>query len=341
MKIRTLILILLPLLLLSSCDMVHEWPQEPGVDPTEIKVLLNITTQVDFAGQHILTKGPIVSSEEEYEKYDRRFVVEIRNGEYDDNIVKSFIINREAQDLKPLSIETILNARKYKVVVWCDYILKGTSKDLFYNCGDGTQLNSIHVPSRDKYTAGTDYKDGQHYLSELDLTKFADKWFAADTVDILLQRPMAKITFLATDIAKYAEYEGYEGSLEELAKSMTIEMSYNGYFPTGFNAVTGRLNDAEVGFGFQNKAEYPREFEGKDYTYIGSDYVFVNGESSSVTVSAVIRDKNGKIVNEFNPIVVPIFKNIETIVTDKFFTKEYVPGVGINPEFDGEFNIYV
>lgn len=329
------------MLLLGSCNMVHEWPGEPGEDPTDIKVTLKIKCQTDFAGNYVVTKAPIDPSQEVPSKYDRRYVVEIRNGEYDDNIVKTFNITRAADDVSDLLITTDLKSRKYNVVVWMDYILKGTNQDLYYKCDNGTKLSAIHLPGKAQYIAGTDYKDGQHYLSLLDLTKYAGQWYAEVTVDVPLQRPMAKISVLSTDIQKYAESLGYTGDLSELAKTMKVEISYNGYLPTGFNALTGRLNDAEVGFGYEYRPMYPSLFETNKYTLIGSDYVFVNGESSSVTITVVIKDGQGQVINEVGSIVVPIFKNKETIVTDKFFTKDYFPGFGIDPSFDGEFNVYV
>ena len=74
---------------------------------------------------------------------------------------------------------------------------------------------------------------------------------------------------------------------------------------------------------------------------MGFDYVFVNGESSSVNLSVEIVDKNGMTVNRVDNIVVPIYRGKQTIVRDKFFTREYNPGIGIDPGFDGEFNVYV
>jgi len=340
-KIRLILISLLAIFFMASCSMVHEWPEEPGVDPTDVDVELKIKCKVDFSGNYVVSKAPMDLSQEVPEKYDRRYVIEVRNNEYNDNILKTITVIKEAQDTAEFSVNVKLQARKYKVVVWMDYILKGTNKDLYYLCDNGASMKAIHLPVASKYVAGTDFKDGQHALSEIDLTQYAQQWHAKVSFYIPLKRPVAKITFLSTDIEKYAESISYVGSLEDLAKTLKVEVSYNGYLPTGFNAVSGRLNDAEVGFGFQYQSSYPRLFEQKNYTIVGSDYVFVNSESSSVTVSAVIKDQNGKIVNEVNSIVVPIFKDVETIVTDKFFTKEYVPGIGISPEFDGEFNVYV
>lgn len=332
------------IVLFAGCDTVHEWPEEgKEVDPTLLSVEINVNCVIEMQVANVISKAaPALDQEEEIsEKYDRRFIVEIRNNEYDDKLVETHTITREADDTSPLNIRTTLNTRKYKLIVWMDYVLKGTTGDLYYYTGNGEDLKAIHVPSMNKYVAGTDYKDAQCFLTNLDLTPYVNQWFAEINIDAPLDRPLAKVTFLASDFVEYAESLGYSGNLDELARNMTIEFSYNGYLPTGYNAISGRLNDSEVGYKFNHNIIYPAELDGKTYTLVGSDYVFVNGESSSVTISATIQTKEGNFVNEAVNIVVPTYRGKETIVIYKFFTKEYVPGVGIDPGFDGEFNVYV
>lgn len=326
--------------LLSACEMVHEFPEQgKEVDPTDIQTRINVKCQLQITDYSIITKA--LQGSESIADYDRRFIVNIYYNEYDESLVEAHTITREASDLSDLLIETKLHTRKYKIVAWMDYVKKGTTTDLYYFTSNGEALNAIHQPTIDKYTACSDFKDVQTYVSEIDLTPYAGQWFADITVPVPLERPVAKITILANDLAEYASQIGYKGSLSELADDVSLEFSYDGYYPTGFNAHTGRLNDSQVGYGFKCGASFPYTLEQKDYTRIGYDYVFVNGETSSVTITVRIKSKSGQFINEVNNVVVPITRGKETVLIYKFFTKEYVPGIGINPEFDGEFNVYV
>ena len=118
-----------------------------------------------------------------------------------------------------------------------------------------------------------------------------------------------------------------------------IHFIYNGYLPTGFNVLTQKLNDSQTGYHFDST---PTWIKGTPDARMGFDYIFVNGEQSSVTVSVeIVSKKDGTVVNRADGIVVPTYRGKETVVRDKFFTRDYAPGIGINPEFEGEFNIYV
>ena len=345
MKLKSTILsVALAALCLCSCQKVHEFPgQGRSVDPTDIETRINVECKVQITGFDIVTKGSQRASElsDSAAFYERRFIVNIHSSDSSDELVESHTVVRDVTDESPLAIDTKLHTRKYKVVVWMDYVKKGTQTDLYYLTSNGTALNAVHQPSADNYRACSDFKDVQTFVSDIDLTPYAGQWFADITIPAPLERPVAKITVLANDLAEYAAHIGYEGSLEKLAEDIEIEFSYDGYFPTGFNAHTGKLNDSQLGYGFNSPASYPYDFEQKDYTRIGFDYVFVNGDSSSVTITVKIKTKGGKLINVVNNVVVPITRGKETVLIYKFFTKEYVPGIGINPEFDGEFNVYV
>lgn len=344
---KFLILLWVSILLMEGCDRVHEFP-EPGkeVDPTEIESVVKVDFKIRLSGLNVISKGlPILDPQgETSDKYDRRFIAEFRNAEYNDSIAEYLILTRPASDTSSLLIETKLRSRKYTLYVWMDYVLKGTTDDYFYDTGNGTALDAIQILPKAKYVGGSDFKDVQTFKSDIDLTSYADQWFAEIIIEAQLERPMAKITFLSDDLASYAESIGSKISLEELAGGMKNTFYFNGYLPTSYNLYTGRLNDAQIGYGFAHGTEYPSLFRGNKYTKIGSDYVFVNGESSSVTVTVLIQDKNGRDVNHVDNILVPTEKGKETVVIYHFLTGGYgpaTPGIGIDAEFEGEFDIYV
>lgn len=341
-----MILLLLSVLLLVGCDRVHEFP-EPGkeVDPTEIESVVKVDFKIRLSGLNVVSKGlPILDPQgETSDKYDRRFIAEFRNAEYNDSIVEHIIQTRPASDTSSLVIETKLRSRKYTLYVWMDYVLKGTTDDYFYDTGNGTALDAIKILPKAEYVGGSDFKDVQFFKSDIDLTPYADQWFAEIIIEAQLERPMAKITFLADDIKTYSENIRSELPLDELAERTEVCFCYSGYLPSGFNLYTGRLNDSQLGYAFRQKGEYPYLFREKNYTRTGSDFVFVNGESSSVTLTVLLQDKDGGFINQVDNMVVPIERGKETVIKYQFFTKHgtEVPGVGIDAEFDGEYDVYV
>jgi len=333
---------LLAFCVFSSCDKIHEFP-EPGseIDPTEINTHIKIKCKVLLDGMDAMTKSgdPIDPAEDLPDKYDRRFIVEFRAKEDAGAAIKSLVFTRELTDTSDLVIDTKLHALKYGMAVWMDYVRKGSSGDLYYLTSDGTALDAVHQQPKEIYVAGSDFKDAQTFTTEMDLTPYAGQWFADFSVSASLFRPVAKITVLASDLADYAASIGFKGPLSEISSLLAFEFSYDGYFTTGYNAFTGRMNDSETGYGFKSRLTHPYPFEDREYSRIGSDFVFVNDQSSSVTLSIRIKTKDGKLVNEVNNLVVPVNRGRETVLIREFFTKKYDPGIGVDPGFDGEYDI--
>ena len=114
-------------------------------------------------------------------------------------------------------------------------------------------------------------------------------------------------------------------------------MDYAGYFPSGFNAYTNKPNDARTGMSFGCSM---RPLSDKE-AHLASDYIFVNGSESAVKVNLTIRDGEGNLLNEIGDIDVPIVRGKLTTIRDEFLTRDYAPGIGINPGFDGEIDIVI
>lgn len=338
---KRLTVILLSLLAVLSCEKVHQWPEgcQP-VDPTVVDASVSVSCEIDLDIEKIITKGSAapVYTDESAQKYLRRFLIDIYEEEqYGENIVFSTVLTQEVTDKSNLTFNAGLHTRKYKAVIWMDYILKEDNGDLYYLTLNG--MSAIRTQPIASYRGCDDFKDAQTVVFPFDLTDQTE-WFSHITIDIPLQRPLAKITFEATDFEEFARKEGCpEDKYEEFAKNYLIHFSYNGYLPTGFNVLTQKLNDSQTGYRFDST---PSWILNTPDARMGFDYVFVNGDQSSVTISLeVVSRKDGTVVNRADGIVVPTYRGKETVVRDKFFTKDYVPGIGINPEFDGEFNVYV
>lgn len=335
---RKSFLTLFAVLSLLSCEKVHEWPQKGcEVDPTSIttEIEVSCTFQMDIAT--VVTKSDALSPDsEDGADYHRRFRIQIlEENQHSADVVFEQDFFKETDDTSPLTFTAGLHSKKYEFLVWMDYVDKNSHSDLYYKTSDG--LEAIHLPVAENYAACSDFKDAQTRAYTIDLTDNTE-WFRHIEINVPLERPVAKISFEATDFAEYAKKLKYTGSLDDLAKGITVEVYYNGYLATGFNVATQKLNDTSMGYSFSSVIESIPEEGG---VALGSDYVFVNGEQSSVTVSIVIKDSAGNIINQTDGLNVPTYRGKETVVRDKFFTKDYVPGISIISKFDGEFYVYV
>lgn len=98
-----------------------------------------------------------------------------------------------------------------------------------------------------------------------------------------------------------------------------------------------RPNEAVMGIKFTSNLLVLSDNE----ACLAFDYVLVNGEESSVTLEMIIYNEEGQEVNRVTGVEVPLKRNKITMVRDEFLTREFAPGIGIDPGFDGEINVVV
>ncbi len=213
--------ILTLMILLASCSKVHLWPEpEQEVDPTVIETKVEITCHVDLDIQTVITRGDAVDNHKN-DLYQRRFLVNIyETGSGHDTLIYSDTFIHGIDSDKGLSFTATLQARKYNIVVWMDFIKKDSGNDLYYNTQNG--FNAIHVRPVEEYQANDDFKDAQTILYPIDLTTVTE-WFTNIVIEVPLQRPLAKITFVTTDFQEYARKIGCpDDEISELAKEYEI-----------------------------------------------------------------------------------------------------------------------
>ena len=177
---------------------------------------------------------------------------------------------------------------------------------------------------------------------------YRDRWNETVDATVTLQRPMAKIEFITTDIDKFldklAARRTKAGSIAENLltrkpdlSTIRVQVEYAGYFPSGFNAYTNKPNDARTGMSFGCSMQPLSDKE----AHLAGDYIFVNGSESAVTVNLTLRDGEGNLLNRIEGINVPIVRGKLTVIRDEFLTRSYAPGIGIDPGFDGEINVVI
>ena len=276
MKRITIYIAHLLVLVLTGCDKtVLEFPENEGVDPTLVNANLSlaIDPKIEPYEQTGRSEGEVIDA------YDVRWIVEVFRDEIGGELAERRVLGCEpaADGHHTIHTSLALHAARYHVVAWMDYVDNGSVDDKYYTI---PSLSSISVPAAGNYIGDEDHKDTYVARQEIDLKAHRDRWNETVDVTVTLQRPMAKIEFIATDIDKF---------LDELAA---------------------------------------RHSE-------------ITGSVSAVKVDLTIRDSEGNLLNRIEGIDVPIVRGKLTTIRDEFLTRDYAPGIGIDPGFDGDINITI
>lgn len=117
----------------------------------------------------------------------------------------------------------------------------------------------------------------------------------------------------------------------------TVVFFYSGYMPNAYNMMEGKPCDSATGVKFSSALSAIDNHDAR----LGFDYVFVNGEESSVMVTVALYDEEGTQLSISRQIEVPIKRSMLTTVRGSFLMQNTGGGVAIDPGFEDEFNIYI
>ena len=305
-----------------SC--VHDYPGmteegEEGVDPTLVEVNTEVTLDLELVPLEIITQKNARSGTHKARSgttkaadgYRRRFIIEAwREGKPTARQVTVMETAEEDGDGKiSLPIHLKLHALDYTLAVWTDYVKAGTTDDLYYDTD-----NLQQVACTDPYTGSTPYRDCLYGTTPLDLRNYRDEWNARVQVKVDMARPLAQYEIIATDVKDFLRKTKKQRADDE---TFTITFSYGFYLPTVFNVLAGKPADSRTGIAYTTPLTVPTD--GQKECTIGTDFVFVNGTESFVSLSMEIRDGGG--------------------VRARFLTNEMQGGVDIDDDFDGNIDV--
>lgn len=325
-------------IVLAGC--VHDYPSmtedgEEGVDPTLVEVNTEVTLDLALVPLQTVTQkarsGTTKARAEAQTDYRRRFIIEAwRGGKPESRQVTVMDDAEEDGDGKmTLPIRLKLHAVEYTLAVWTDYVAAGTTDDLYYDTEDLQR-----VACRDPYTGSTDYRDCLYGTTALDLRPYRDEWNARVQVKVDMVRPLAKYELIATDVKDFLAHLKKQKTVDT---GHTITLSYGFFFPTVFDVLTGRPVDSRTGIRFTTPLTLPAD--GQEECTIGSDYVFVNGAESFVSLTIEVKDGADETVSRISGVEVPYRRGHLTTVRGRFLTTLLEGGVTIDPGYDGEFDI--
>lgn len=238
-----------------------------------------------------------------------------------------------AQDDGTYLAELSLLPGDYDLRLWADWTSDGTTDDKYYNTDD---LSAVTVLT-DNYVAGeeTDKKDAYYTASVLNIGEDSSEQA------ITMTRPFARYRLIANDVEGYhnliANGEDYPP-----VEDLQVLITYEGFFPTGFDVATGKPNDAlNTGIHYTTAPVAATGYPEAEARQIGSDFVLTNGEELFVTVTIQMIDpRTGEAISTVSGIQIPYRRGHLTIVTGRFLTAGKTTG-GVEVDDDWENDITI
>lgn len=238
----------------------------------------------------------------------------------------------EAEELEKgsvvLPIRQKLHAVAYTLLVWADYVEKGTEEALFYDAEAGNEITCL-----EPYTGNTPLRACLYGSISLDLHRYRDNWNAEVETGIQLECPQAAYRLVATDVQEFLQAIGKSRQAD---KELFVTFSYDSFFPTVFNGYEGVPCDSWLGVSFTvplsledpNAKEMP----------IGGDYLFATTGKSTLWLSLSVTDRQGNELSRYEHIAIPCQRGEVTVLRRNFLTGK-PESVKIEHEYDGKDTI--
>jgi len=165
---------------------------------------------------------------------------------------------------------------------------------------------------------------------------------------VTLHSPLTAYAFISNDISEFLKTEmqrrnGVTKSGETIHPEAShladyvARVSYTGYLPSVYNHFSDKPVDAATGVTYTCGLEMTTDGD----ALICFDQFFINGSESGVSVAFEIFDPTGTLVASVPAINIPVARSRCTIVRGAFLTSKAQGGVGVNPIFDGQYNIRI
>ena len=334
-------------LLLTSCD-VHQWPETPEL----VKCHLRLNYQTQMTEWEHLYNGSSVTEQGTGDTYDnRREYGKIRY------IIRTYPVSEKQRTLSDYTQEfeftrdinkgydhqvtlDILPGN-YNIMVWSDLVQK-EGNDHFHDAG-----NFAEIRLQGEHRGNNDYRDAFRGTGSIAL-EASIKEQKTDTLEITMQRPLAKFEFITNDLKEFLDKEieylkqeattrGENAPTRVDTDKYKVVFHYSGYMPNAYNMNTDKPVDSATGVMFESKLGILNDNEAS----LGFDYVFVNGKEAGVSIQIGLYDGENRQIALSDPIDVSLRRSHHTILRGSFLMQQATGGIVINPEFDGNHNIVI
>ena len=318
----------------SSC--VHQFPEEDEIGTVHLTVLQDREWLPDTTVY--LTRA---ENQDVVIRYDFK-VFPKGNNTYP---VKEFTIIKDDLTRQDYTTDLELMPGEYDLYCWSDYAYPD-GDPIYYDDDNFAAITYIKP-----YEGDSDLRDAFRGMTSFTITENGYYELKPVEATITLSRPLARYKFIATDLAEFIDKEITRGKLTNSPDDVIlgdgpryakladykIKVLYPMYMPAVFNNFRNNPVDSWTGVEFTCSM---LQLSGTE-AQLAMDYVMVNGLQSSVQVMLEVYDPDGMLLARTNTMTIPTKRDRTTLVYSKFLTTIRNDGVGINPDFEGEYNIEI
>ena len=322
--LRVAAAICLVLVLATGCSLVHEFPDTP--DTAALSIHLRFDTDMPQMECVVPSRSVAhVPTTSRLSDGTMRYIIRLyaksptRQNDYASDY-REFTFTRDIANGYDADFTVEVPRGDYRIMAWAD--LTDSSGRHFY---DASSFNAISLTK--PHTGCTDYRDAFRGEVMAAITTSIEDQPAVEA-NISMQRPLAKYEFVANDLrlftSQHADISHYR-----------LQFVYKGYMPCTYSMFTDKPTDSATGVSFDGHFK-PLS---TDEASLGFDYIMVNGTDTEVTVQIALYDDKDNMLSLTQPVSVPLRRGRHTIVRGKFLTQQTTGGVGVDPSFDGDYNI--
>ena len=242
---------------------------------------------------------------------EKTFTIDLEGGIYDDYV----------------SIELPVNTA-YKIGVW-SHFREHSEAPHFYDPSDFNKVKIIP----DNYRGNTDYRDA--FSGDIKVNTFGE---ISDAYEVPMTRPMGKFEMVTIDLSEFLDRETTRRSLSTRASAddYNLIVSFSYYYPSSYSLFDDRLENSSSGVSFQTKMTVT----GVSEASLGFEYVMLNDISDAAVQARVdIYDPNYTHVAGSTTLTIPMKRDTHTLLRGAFLSEQNEGGVGIDPDFEGDFNV--
>ncbi len=373
--IRAFLISLVACTFLISCDAtIHEYPDELQIKQDFVLTLdfdLNVLPYTTIEQDLTRTTSQALRAQQQHKV---RYIVNVYKandeGTFSRKAVEQMTLYASslAEKLPPIRLQLLPG--KYRFITWADYVLSSSSKATYYDTSQFEEIKMLH-DEEGQYQGNTLWRDAFIGQADAEVEPLEN-----GSLTIEMERPLAKYRFITTDLEEFIQQaiEREQAKAEEKAlqdaiaasklsataadsaqqhtepkvdtkgearsvdlNKFQVRMVYPMFVPCSFNAFTNKPADSWTAQQYEGKITQLSETEAE----LGFDFVFVNGAEAKITVGLALYDSDGELISSIDPITLPIKRSRLTTVRGKFLTSHTSSSVGINPSFDGEYNIEI
>ena len=237
---------------------------------------------------------------------------------------REFVFYRNVTDNYDADFEITVDPGHYRVMAWADFPASPHNGGLYHDASDFAEVRLL-TP----HTGNTDRRDAFRGFTEV---KASEVTYDMGSIVINMERPMAKYEFVSLTTAGTSTSRANV----DLSKYKVVFL-YSGYMPNAYSLFTDRPVDSTTGISYEGRIKQLSESE----VSLGFDYVLVNHEHTSITVRVGLYNGQGALLSLSKPINVPIWRSNHTIVRGRFLMENASGNIGIDPTYDGEYNLII